>query len=371
MKVEVRGEVSGLAHRRQVFVDGRPVSRLVVHDRLLWMLGTQIRMGGIGGVETDREHRRKGYSRRLLEDTLDYMAGLGQEVSMLFGIPDFYDKFGYAPFMPEHTIRVATRDAERFAREAPGHTARPACPDDRSFLIDLYSRESRLRPGPLVRSADTWPGFRMGSSYDRAAAAVVLEDADGTPAAYAAFDDQVSEVTAIEANAADPCLFPALLRELAALAVERRCGHIDVLAPPDHPFSRFLTRCGCQMTTTYPRMGGGMMRLIDQDALLAKLETALAARMEQSRFAGTRVTLRIETDLGSSELGLGARGAGRERINARVALPQQTLMQLMVGYRSAADVVSEPNVESAGKALAVLDALFGGQSPYVWRADRF
>jgi hypothetical protein len=43
----------------------------------------------------------------------------------------------------------------------------------------------------------------------------------------------------------------------------------------------------------------------------------------------------------------------------------------MVGYRNAADVLAEPDVVSGGEARVVLDVLFGGLSPYVWKADRF
>lgn len=371
MQVEVQSEVGGRMHRRMVVVDGSSVSRLVVRDEFIRLLGAEVRSGNIGGVETDREHRRQGYSRRLMEDTLRYMADMGQEVSMLFGIPDFYDKFGYAPFMAEYAVRVATRDAERLAQEAPGHTARSVQPEDRPFIVDLYSRDSRLSPGALVRSRGAWPGFRMGSDYGLPATAFVLQDTDGRLAAYAAFDDRPTQMRVIEAGAADPRLFPALLRELAARAIERRCEHIELLAPPDHPFARVLTRCGCRITSDYPRMGGGMMRLIDQDALLARLESALAERIGNSRFTGACVTLCIETDLATTDLQLGAARGRGERVEAGVVLPQQTLVQLVTGYRTAADVLAETGVESRGQARGVLEALFGGQTPYVWRTDRF
>jgi predicted acetyltransferase len=60
-----------------------------------------IRMAGIGDVYTEREHRMKGYMRYLYEDTLTYMTEEGYDVSMLFGIPDFYTKFGYAVCLPQ------------------------------------------------------------------------------------------------------------------------------------------------------------------------------------------------------------------------------------------------------------------------------
>jgi hypothetical protein len=46
-------------------------------------------------------------------------------------------------------------------------------------------------------------------------------------------------------------------------------------------------------------------------------------------------------------------------------------MQLIAGYRCADDVLAEPGVEASGEAERVLHTLFGGQEPYVWKADRF
>jgi len=371
MKVEVQDRVSGRMHSRDLLVDGQSVSHLVVRDTAIWLLGVQVRTGGIGGVGTPREHRRKGYSRRLMEDTLGYMRGLGQDVSMLFGIPDFYDKFGYAPCLPEHLIRVATRDAERTARQTPEYRARPVRPDDHPSMVRLYNRDNRARPGALVRSEDAWRGFRMGSSYHVPASALLLEDADGEPVAYAAFDESTTEVNVIEVTAADPRFFPCVLREMSAMAVDLRCGHIQLHAPPDHPFALFVRRCGCRVQTDYARMSGGMMRILNQDALFGKLEPALAERIGHSRFAGSRVELRIETDLGASVLRLGTDAPGSVPVEARMTLPQHALMQLMVGYRHAADVLTEAQVESRGEVEGLLDVLFGGRSPYVWRADRF
>ena len=78
-------------------MDGEVASWLWVLDLPTRLLGQTVRMGGIGGVNTKESHRMKGYARRLLSDTVSYMTEQGYDVTMLFGIPDFYDKFGYIP----------------------------------------------------------------------------------------------------------------------------------------------------------------------------------------------------------------------------------------------------------------------------------
>jgi hypothetical protein len=79
--------------------------------------------------------------------------------------------------------------------------------------------------------------------------------------------------------------------------------------------------------------------------------------------------LRIETDLGPTELSLGPE-AGTP-VSATAKLPQAALMQLVMGYRDATDVLTDDGVESCGEAEAVLDVLFPGGCPYVWQADHF
>ncbi len=369
MGIEVATAVEGRRHMRDLLVEGRPVSHVVVHDRATWTQGVQVRMGGLGGVRTDAEHRMKGNSRRLLDDTVRYMTDLGQDVAVLFGIQDFYSKFGFAPCLVDSTVRVATRDAESAAAMALLGRARPARPDDYPFILDLYEEANRHRAGPVVREAQHFRGFHWGTLNLGSAAAFVLDGPGDERLAYAAYLDRSTEVRVVEVEAASRRAFPGLLRKLSHMAIERRCAYVELQMPPDHSFAGFLKRCGCRVEAAYPRMGGGMMRVLNQDSLLAKLAPALTSRLAQSRFQGARILLQVETDLGSSRLCLGPEGG--HDLPVTVSLCQSALMQLIMGYRDAADVLEDPHAQSEGEAEAVLDVLFGRQFPYVWQADRF
>jgi hypothetical protein len=184
------------------------------------------------------------------------------------------------------------------------------------------------------------------------------------------YDQSPTEVKVTEVNAASPRVFSGVLAELARLAIEKRCGHFELHGARDHRFARYLRRCGCRVQSDYPRMGNGMMRVLNQDSLLEKLLPAMEERLALSAFRDVRVRLAFETDLGASELLLGAGGKGTD-LNVRLVLCQDQLMQLVAGYRRADDVVSEENVHASEGAEPVLDVLFGGQEPYVWQSDRF
>ena len=153
------------------------------------------------------------------------------------------------------------------------------------------------------------------------------------------------------------------------MAVERRCGHLVVHAPPDHPFAALLKRCGCETRTVWPRNSEAMIRILHQDTFLRALAGSFEGGLGLSALAGTRVSLRIETELGVERLALGP--AGGRAVAAGVTLPSSSLAQLVMGYRTAADVFEDPGVRVEGEAAAVLAAMCGGETPYLWATDYF
>jgi len=371
MCAEIRTEDHGRRHRRELLLDGDCVSWLWVIDRDIRLAGRHVSMGGIGGVHTEPEHRNKGYMRRLMTDTVDYMTDRGYAVSMLFGIPDFYNRFGYLPALPEHHATIPTRDAERACCDLSSANVRPLTGNDYPFVVETYDATNRDRPASVVRSTATFNGFPRGSGWRVDTKPFVIEEDSGEPAAYFVTDDRVNGLRVTELGTSRRGVFPDLLCNFARLAVEIRCGEIQVHLPPDHPFVDFLQRFGCVSHLQRQRMGGGMMRILNQDTLFDTIRPGLEERLRRSPLAGSPVTLRFETDLGVTEMRLDA-DAPAEVVSGSVRLGQDILTQLLVGYRSAADVLADPEVQWDGQAHAAASALFDGRPcPYVWYADRF
>ena len=96
--------------------EGQSVSRLWIVDRVMRIGGTQIKLGGVSSVKTDKSHQGQGLAARTMEAALEHMVKQGYEASILHGIPDFYHRFRCAPCMPDYNVRIATVNAER----APG-----------------------------------------------------------------------------------------------------------------------------------------------------------------------------------------------------------------------------------------------------------
>jgi len=79
-----------------VFKEDDLVSGLIIHDFEQIVRKDVKRMGGIGGVATYPEHRKKGYISKLMEKSFDRMKRNGQSVSMLLPFKEsFYEKYNY------------------------------------------------------------------------------------------------------------------------------------------------------------------------------------------------------------------------------------------------------------------------------------
>ena len=116
----------------------------------------QLKLGGIDGVGTREEHRNKGYSRQVMEHTIAFMNENGYDVSMLFGIPNFYHKFGYATAIPETYVEFDTKDVPAVA---PTYQVRRFQTEDTPKVVELYSTNNAERTGTPLRTGIGWKEF--------------------------------------------------------------------------------------------------------------------------------------------------------------------------------------------------------------------
>ena len=82
-------------------------------------IGTDaVRTGGIGAVCTDKPYRKKGYLAATAEASITAMRECGYDISLLFGIPNFYHKLGY----------VKAWDDSNYSLKSASLTSLPAQP---------------------------------------------------------------------------------------------------------------------------------------------------------------------------------------------------------------------------------------------------
>src|SRR5215211_1721722 len=131
---------------------GRQISRVVIVPMLMRIGAAVVRMDGIGGVGTEEEFRNRGYSRRVMETAVLQMQRGDAALSTLFGIQDFYQKFGYETTGPEYSVILPLVDSSAAGHSLPrGWRFRPLTADDMSAVMQLYHANTKGATGALVR----------------------------------------------------------------------------------------------------------------------------------------------------------------------------------------------------------------------------
>ncbi|HIE04486.1 MAG TPA: GNAT family N-acetyltransferase [Candidatus Latescibacteria bacterium] len=370
--VEVKREDVGKACVIKLYYKGEHVSGLWVHRLLVHFgEGTVLRMGGIGGVETKEGYRMRGFARRVLEESNRFMEEDGMDVASLFGIRDFYQRWGYAPALPEYKIYLKVDDLSgaRLGRELV-----PYSDEHRRKVVEIYESNNVSRACSVVRSPEVWEGFSKGTDYGTRPVPVVLSDRHGRTCGYLAFDDSEDRTAVSEVGYSDFEVFESLAAAIYLRAKERGHEEAQVAIPPDHPFAVFLRRFGCRAVTTFNRSGGGMMRIVSLGTTLSKLAPELERRLAGSDMAGWEGRFRVRTDIGSLEVEVsgGKVSVARDRgTREELRLPQSKLTQLIVGYRTVDDLASDEDVSVTPSLLPLLGRLFPPLNPYIWWSDRF
>lgn len=236
--------------------------------------------------------------------------------------------------------------------------------------MELYQADNDHRTGTVVRTEAywLWQSKRLRRLW-------VAVDESGVVRGYVWLARR-RPFRASEAAGDDPRAVKSLLRFLAGKAKSNYKAEIILDLPPDHPFARrTLALCGGEATMKINRNGGWMGRFVNLKAAFTKLAGEFEERLRYSAFKDWRGTLRLETNLGTIELQI-VEGdvavmeeTGREAIVCK--LPQTALIQLLFGYRDAAEVAFEPDVDIPSEALPLLCALFPTGHPFISRPDYF
>jgi predicted acetyltransferase len=373
MSGEIRVTDLPRSHRVELLLDelgGSAVSWLTINDLEMKVGEVYLKTGGLGGVGTLEEYRLRGYSRRVIEFSIDYMVRNGYDVSMLFGIPDYYFRWGYASTLPIFKITMPLRNAER-AR--PGLKARPMVKEDADAVLDLYESSNKSRTGPLKRYRGEWFRFKKGSGWGVPADGTVFEDSSGEIVAYCAADRWPRAMRITEVGAEDPAFYEHVLRYACDIAFQKRVTELEIYVPLDHPFADICKSLGCTVSIDYPYASDGMGRIINLESTFRKLIPVFEERLRKSCSKELPSRISLKTDIGLITLDISDSGVSLSESKSTnwIEFPQWVLMQLILGYRNPKNVLIDQHVKHEGRIGEALGILFPAGNPYIWLSDWF
>ena len=364
---------------RQVFlIDGRDVSRHTVWSYRVRIGAATFRMAGIAGVGTEPEFRMRGYARRVLQHSLQWMKAGGYDLAMLFGIPNFYTKVGFTACIRETGCTISTGNA---AAAAKADRVRAYRPSDLPQVRALHHAANAALAAIALRDADAW--MRV---TDSAGKNTIVVERGRRIAGYAAagggnwYADMMarnnpSKLIVPELACTDWAAADSLLAELGRRAREAGNDEIMFLVPATGPFMESCFERGGRSFEYITPNGGGMARIIDFARFCRHIAPELRRRLQASTLPATRVVLPIMTELGGMII---VAGSGNLRVEAADALPsgcinipQPVLTKLAFGYDEPDRLLARSGVWLKPAQRQLLCTIFPRRRPYFWALDRF
>ena len=335
----------------------------------------RLRTGGVGAVMTHGDYRKRGIAARVFRAVVEAMKQGDYDFSVLFGIRDFYHRFGFVPAFPtvSHTVEVArlVHPPLKLRLRRVGYE-QAVC--GRGAIMRIYNREFALRTGSAERPIYTLIGGL--SALPDQPEAFELTDASGRARGYVVVRAAGEELKILEVGGlGPPCGVDQIVAALARLSGRRGCKRLVVEEMSHaHPLCVALRGGDCQVQMRHTRSGSAMARAISLRRCLDAMADELSERLAPSPAAGFAGRLRIAGDGETVDL-LIARGRVRVegpagRTPHRIAAGP-VAARLILGSDSPAALTIQSGVRYSGEALALAEALFPGQWPTLSQIDHF
>jgi len=257
---------------------GRIVSHVSLFVRPLRFGPAILQTAGIGDVLTIPEYRGKGLSNLLMQAALNYMKNNKFDLTMLFGIPNYYHKFGYIESMNYYQLEVFNSgpdlpDTQFSAREFSAGDLPP--------MLELYRTNTRASHLVVDRTVPYFESKAIDPNQ-----VVVLTDSARRLAGYAFTWDAIkSQFTVIEAisthRAASLALFSEILKRKPAGE-----STLKIKMSPQMPFVRHVRYLGTDLQSRCfgEGEGKGMLALVDLCQVLQKFKPLFDQRLAASRW---------------------------------------------------------------------------------------
>jgi len=241
-------------------VDGEVATHFGVWDFTMRIGSAKARVAGIGAVATRKALSGRGLMTQTASDAIPSLRDAGYDMSLLFGIANYYDRFGYVGTFSEHTFSVSTRDVA----PADPPVAFEQFDGNYADLADQYNRENEGVTGTCVRPTFTanrrrkkWQGYTFDGGYivtDRKDGILGVADCAGPP-------DRVLDIARQLA-----------MREVAPI-IE------FTFVPQRSPMGEYLqTIADTYMARVEPN-GGPMIKVVNLVSLMEKLIPELSRRL--------------------------------------------------------------------------------------------
>ncbi|MBC8076059.1 MAG: GNAT family N-acetyltransferase, partial [Chloroflexales bacterium] len=300
---------------RGLYTGGQLVAQLVIIPFTVMTGGVDLPLGGIAGVATPPEHRRRGYVEQMLLAACREMRERGMALCMLHPFKaSFYRQFGWGTCQERRLYSGSPELFRGFLKQQRGQFV-PAGEGDIAELNAIYTGALRGRFGPLVRDEAWWKKdvlvYNKKPRY-----AYIWRDESGRGRSYVVYRwDKRADGLAMsirEIVALDPEARTQLFAFLANH--DSQCSQVRFLAPADAPVNLLLPNpLKCEVEPyfmlrlldvakaladyRYPREANGTLSLAVRDSWLAENQGVYRIEVADGAAQVTRLADTAEADI--------------------------------------------------------------------------
>jgi hypothetical protein len=293
------------------------------------------------------------------------MQAAGYDISILFGIPNFYHKFGYVRGWSSPSYKTGV---DGLPVGQPAGRVRKFKVRYSKEREKLYNRLTRQLTGFAVR-----PTFTQGASWSRDG--YEWRDAQGALAGYVYVKHERDTLVCGEAVGAPE----QVLRVLRKVAQRVGCGQVEFRTiHPESALGRRLRWGNCEERTGHAACAGAMARIIDLQSLVAKLSPEFEARL---RACGVQWNGTLAFGFGSARAAVKIRGtkvacdptygSGKAGKSKHSVTGGDHMIQLLMGTDDPESVIAHGKLKLAGDAKFLVPILCPNRHPELAEWDRY
>lgn len=353
-------------HTRVAYFKGELAGALRLTTGTIRIGEARLKMGGFGWVTTAGHHRHQGIARELIQDTMRYMREQNYHLSMLFGIPNFYHRFGFTTSLAEYATIVSLVEA-LVAAHGP-YRMRPGKPGDIPAIQKIHNADDAEVACSIVRST-----AHITNQWEHWKAVRVLTNERGKVIAYFLPRTTEEELSLEEVGVADRATCGALVHACATVAEEEHVSRIRFAGPPSRMLSQYLLQYKSKHEMQVTRDSGGMIAFVNLgetlESMIPEWENLLL--QNAARELRTECTLLVDRKPYRIRANRGALDIAPVSGVNKISLNSAELTHLVTGYRFLNEILETRRRLITPEGKALLAAIFPKRTPYVWRTDRF
>ena len=322
---------------------------------------SKVRVAGLRNVAVIPSQRDKGICTRLMHTALNGARQADMSVSMLFGIPDFYEGFGFRPALTWLSARLPV---DRIAASTGRWRVRRHRPADYQWTTRWYNKRARNLTGSAIRQ------HRPRRSSDHGH---IIESPDqrGRGYLYWWIEPASGELRVAEHGYNNEKFVDAMLAFLKRKAEAANLSSIRIYLHRCHPTLQALVYRWGAIEEQFQSTGGPMIALLDPPQALRSIRRELERRVSGLKKPWPARGVVVAADhqkIRISRSRSGLRFAGAEGASADLDAGAD-LGRLLLGHGEPAETIRRCNLRCRKQVRGLIETLFPAQNPYISPSD--